>query len=600
MRVYVSLLLMLIGLLSVSPGNLTSAADPVRVTLDRSGDDFQLLRNGQPYSIKGVGGDSHLTTLAAAGGNSIRTWSVDKIDRLLDEAQQNGLTVCVGLWLGHERHGFNYQDESAVLGQLDQCLAAVKKYKDHPAVLLWGIGNEMEGDGTNPAVWYAIDHIARETKRIDPDHPTMTVIAELGDHKLQSIERFCPNIDIVGVNSYGGISTLAERYREAGGSKPYIVTEHGPLGPWEVGKTRWGSPVEATSTGKADKYADGYRLTVAGQPGLCLGSYAFLWGHKQETTATWFGMLLPDGSRLGAADAMTFAWTGKPPANRCPRIESLALDRTDNLKPGRKLTAKLVASDPENDALTIKWVLRQDSGTVGVGGDFQAEETPFADAVAANGASATVTVPDGGGGYRLFGYVFDGHGGAAVANVPFFIDAPIRPVESPKANLPFALYSDESDGAPYVPSGYMGNTSAIAQTLDCEEKPHSGQTCLKVEYRAGDNWGGVLWQSPPQDWDGSKPGGLNLTGAREVEFSVRGARGGEVVSFMLGVVDGNHPYRDTAKAELKDVRLTPEWQTLRIPLDGRDLTRIKTGFGWSLAGQGQPVTFYLDNIRYVK
>jgi len=47
------------------------------------------------------------------------------------------------------------------------------------------------------------------------------------------------------------------------------------------------------------------------------------------------------------------------------------------------------------------------------------------------------------------------------------------------------------------------------------------------------------------------------------------------------------------------VRLTDKWHKLRIPLNGRDLSRIKTGFGWSLAGQGKPVTFYLDNIRYI-
>jgi hypothetical protein len=55
----------------------------------------------------------------------------------------------------------------------------------------------------------------------------------------------------------------------------------------------------------------------------------------------------------------------------------------------------------------------------------------------------------------------------------------------------------------------------------------------------------------------------------------------------------------SAKAELSEVRLSKQWQKLRIPLDGRDLSRIKTGFGWSLAGQGKPVTFYLDDIRYI-
>ncbi len=65
------------------------------------------------------------------------------------------------------------------------------------------------------------------------------------------------------------------------------------------------------------------------------------------------------------------------------------------------------------------------------------------------------------------------------------------------------------------------------------------------------------------------------------------------------MVDDDVPYRDSAKGELNNVRLTNEWQKLRIPLDGRNLSRIKTGFGWSLAGQGKPVVFYLDDIRYV-
>ena len=161
------------------------------------------------------------------------------------------------------------------------------------------------------------------------------------------------------------------------------------------------------------------------------------------------------------------------------------------------------------------------------------------------------------------------------------------------------LYADGVKSSPFASSGYMGNTAAIKMTLDCTDQPHSGSTCLRVDYQAADQWGGVLWQSPPNDWEGTKPGGLNLTGATELEFWARGAAGGEIVDFVLGVLDGKQPYRDSAKGELKGVRLTTQWQKLRIPLDGRDLSRIKTGFGWSLAGQGQPVTFYLDDIRYV-
>ena len=145
----------------------------------------------------------------------------------------------------------------------------------------------------------------------------------------------------------------------------------------------------------------------------------------------------------------------------------------------------------------------------------------------------------------------------------------------------------------------MGNAGSVQMQLDCTVSPYRGSTCLKAEYKSSAAWGGVLWQSPADDWDGKLPGGANLTGAKRLEFWVRGKQGGEVVNFVFGVLDGNQPYKDTAKGELKDVRLTKQWQKLSFPLDGLDLRQIKTGFGWSLAGQGEPVTFYLDDIRYV-
>ncbi|MCC9599524.1 hypothetical protein LOC67_03050 [Stieleria sp. JC731] len=570
------------------------------VKLTQQGERFELLRQGERYVVCGVGGRDHLPLLAKVGGNSIRTWSSEGLDQLLDEALQNDLTVCVGMWLGHPRHGFDYQDDRAVLDQLDQCLQTVRKYKDHPAVLMWGIGNEMEADGDNPAIWYAVNHIASEIKRIDPNHPTMTVIAELGvdEVKLRNLERFCPDIDIVGVNSYGGMSTLAKRYRDTGIRKPYIVTEHGPIGPWEVGKTRWGSPIEATSTEKAIRYSQGFQTTARESEDLCLGTYAFLWGHKQETTATWFGMLLPDGSRTGAVDAMSEQWKGGKVTDRCPVITNIKLDRVDHLKPGEQISATLQASDPEGSSIQIDWVLRHDSGTIGVGGDFQAAEKTYANSIKANGPAATITIPDGGGGYRLFAYVRDGNGGAAVANVPFFVEGPMKVIESPKAKLPLVVY-DEQPQPPFEPSGYMGNTQAITMKFDSTDQPFAGSNCLEVTYDAADNWGGVLWQSPANDWDGELPGGLNLNDAEAIEFYARGKAGGEVVSFMIGVIQNDSPYRDSAKAELKEVKLTTQWQKYRLPLNGLDLKRIKTGFGWSAAGQGKPMTFFLDQIRYV-
>jgi hypothetical protein len=132
---------------------------------------------------------------------------VDHLDKTLDEAQQLGLDrYRRHLARATSGHGFSYHDAKQVDEQLQRARASIERYKDHPAVLIWGIGNEMEGGGDNPAIWAAIEAIAKAAKEIDPNHPTMTVIAELGEEskKAVAIHKFCPSIDIIGINSYGG------------------------------------------------------------------------------------------------------------------------------------------------------------------------------------------------------------------------------------------------------------------------------------------------------------------------------------------------------------------------------------------------------------
>ena len=212
-------------------------------------------RNGEPYLIKGVGGDGSMK-LARDGRRQLRSHPAptDKLGPVLDKAQKLGLTVTVGIWLGHERHGFNYNDAGQVAGQYEQVRQAILRYKDHPALLMWALGNEMEGyaAGDNAAIWSALNNLASLAKKLDPNHPTMTVVAEIGGDRVKNLHRLCPDIDILGINSYGGLATLPKRYREAGGIKPYVVTEFGPPGVWEVKKNAWGAGPELTSTEKAE------------------------------------------------------------------------------------------------------------------------------------------------------------------------------------------------------------------------------------------------------------------------------------------------------------------------------------------------------------
>src|SRR4051794_20144029 len=41
---------------------------------------WQLLRDGRPYFIKGVGGDAPKAMLPEVGANSFRTWGADRLD----------------------------------------------------------------------------------------------------------------------------------------------------------------------------------------------------------------------------------------------------------------------------------------------------------------------------------------------------------------------------------------------------------------------------------------------------------------------------------------------------------------------------------------
>ena len=165
------------------------------------------------------------------------------------------------------------------------------------------------------------------------------------------------------------------------------------------------------------------------------------------------------------------------------------------------------------------------------------------------------------------------------------------------AAMPYPVYRDGATGPWYV-SGYMGNTGAMKVDDKCAEKPHSGETCMKIEYSANDNWAGIFWQSPAGDW-GDKPGGVNLSKASTLVFWARGEKGGEKVSFFMGGIGKDKPFHDTANRKLENVVLKKSWTRYRITLDGEDLSQIKTGFGFNFGGQGKPFAFYLDDIEYV-
>lgn len=401
---------------------------PIKVELRKTDQGWQLLRGGEPYYIKGVGGQDYLDQAKAYGANSVRTWSPDGAAEVLDEAHKRGMTVLLGLWVGQERQGFDYNDAKGVKAQLEGFREVVRTFKDHPALLMWGVGNENDLFYDNFKVWNAINDIAKMIHEEDPNHPTMTVTAGLDVAEVKLIKERAPHIDVYGINTYAALLGIGKELRMYGWDGPYVITEWGPNGHWEVPKTTWGVPVEQTSTEKAASYQLRYEKGIANDPEMCLGSYVFLWGQKQETTGTWYGLFLPDGTETAVMDVLEYEWSGEWPENQSPKLEDITLNgqgRYDSpyTSPGDIATLQVDVTDPDGDELSYRWELMPESTDIRSGGDAEAKPQAISfGKLSERDGTLKFRIPNREGPYRMFVYVYDGNGNAATANIPFFVE----------------------------------------------------------------------------------------------------------------------------------------------------------------------------------
>ena len=410
---------------------------PAHVEVRQIDGRYMLHVNDEPFYINGAGlefGD--IERLAQHGANSFRTWRTDNGRdtgmEVLDRAHANGLMVTMGLDIARERpgsgrgvFGFNYDDSAAVAAQLAAVREEVLMYKDHPALLMWGIGNELNLGASNPRVWDAVNEISEMIHEVDGHHPTTTMLAGIGPELAEDIKSRAPDLDLLSIQMYADIVNLPRYLDESGWDGPYMVTEWGATGHWEVPSTPWGAPIENNSTVKAEFYDHRYQIAIASDTVRCLGSYVFLWGQKQERTPTWYGLFTADGSKTAAVDVMHRIWNGAWPDNQAPALTEVTFDErtaADSIvvTPGISYTALVDAFDPDGDTLTYRWEILPESTDLGHGGDDEA--VPEAVSVSIDPVdSPSVTAPDNPGPYRLFIYVSDGQGNAAHANIPFLV-----------------------------------------------------------------------------------------------------------------------------------------------------------------------------------
>ena len=427
-HVYVCIAVVLANLVWAASAD-GEAGETVRWQLTSTGNGWRLSKNGEPFYVKGAVGWNRFDVLKDCGGNAVRA-RADKAS--LDAAHQQGLAVMANLPVRGERSGLDWGDPQRVAEQKRRVLEVVDKLKDHPALMFWAVGNELDwippGKPHHPQLWERLNDLALAIKQIDGKHPVMTVIGTGSyEQKVQQVAATCKDMDLLGINAYGDLDAVTALTRKYW-PKPYVVAEWGPTGHWQVPKTKWRVPLEQTSSEKARVIGDRYTNAILADQRSCLGAFVFYWSEKQETTHTWYGLFC-DGLRTESIDVMQRHWTGVWPENRAPAIQGLGIEGfpdppTVYLQPAETYRAEVNATDPDSDPLTFAWDVRPEVEIPAnsYAGSMEKPAAPIEGLIRdPAGPRVDFSAPRAAGPYRLFVMVKDGNGHVAYGNIPFLV-----------------------------------------------------------------------------------------------------------------------------------------------------------------------------------
>jgi len=283
----------------------------------------QLMVNGKPFVVKGVAYSPHsigenytgglrdrpdlyaddFAAIVATGANTVRIYSTFLTTTMLDEAWAHGLYVIPTFQVDPVKLGCD-SGRAFMLARLQE---AIQQWKNHPAILLWMLGSEVEAGQTpavlcntgtctvsaaacstaanctsgycsfntttacNPSVvpttcpqtpvaqtcipetcskgWYPqLEALAAAAGAADASHPTGTSNADVGNIGIASCsdDAALPSLDLWGVNLYRGctFSTAFSTFRTESG-KPLLISEFGSDS-WNSGSAAEDQNMQAT------------------------------------------------------------------------------------------------------------------------------------------------------------------------------------------------------------------------------------------------------------------------------------------------------------------------------------------------------------------
>ncbi|MEU4241199.1 discoidin domain-containing protein [Actinoplanes sp. NPDC026619] len=421
-----------------TPAAMTDPATPagpsvVKVTGTQG--NWQLQVNGAAYRLKGLtygppqaAADGYLRDLKSMGVNTIRIWGVDDANTpaLLNRAAQQGLKVVVGHWLNQ---GADYVNDTAYLNSVKtEVVNRVNALKNNPGVLMWDVGNEviltMQDHGLSAAdvearrVGYAkfVNQLAQAIHAADPNHPVTSTDAYTGAWPYY--KQYAPDLDLLAVNSYGAIGNVYNDWVAGGYTKPYIVTEGGPAGEWEVPNDVNGVPTEPTDVQKRDGYTNSVN-TINAHPGVALGVTEFHYGLENDFGGVWLNTFTGGWRRLGYY-ALAQAYSGQAAANTPPVISSMSVPNQTAVPAGGTFTVNATASDPQGDLIryNLMYSDKHISGGTGL------TNVRFTD----NGnGSFTATAPQQLGVWKVYVYAYDGQGNVGIEQKSIKVVPPTVP-----------------------------------------------------------------------------------------------------------------------------------------------------------------------------
>ncbi|MDD5680363.1 MAG: discoidin domain-containing protein, partial [Candidatus Omnitrophica bacterium] len=191
--------------------------------------DFQILRDMKCNAVRTWGKvgyyDEHGSFLPAAG--------------FMDAAYNEGINPIYVIMGFHVDGSLNLADPAIRQNVIDEFKLYVHLYRNHPAVLMWAVGNENNywypGDKKD---WYSlVDELAWAAYEVEGKsyHPVTTPNGDIwnstgpiGNRDFKTNDNSMPYLDVWGANIYSGWSFQNRIQTYAGlSSKPFWISEYG-------------------------------------------------------------------------------------------------------------------------------------------------------------------------------------------------------------------------------------------------------------------------------------------------------------------------------------------------------------------------------------